>query len=55
MGVRVAYFVTCLAVAACLGTLIGCGGGTFNSGTRAPWRGEREQACLTSGARRAAS
>jgi hypothetical protein len=56
MGVRVAYLVTGLAVAACLGALIGCGGGgTFNSGTRAPWRGEREQACLTSGVLRASS
>jgi hypothetical protein len=56
MGVRVAYLVAGLGVAACLGALIGCGGGgTFNSGQRAPWRGEREQACLTSGAVRASS
>ena len=54
MGVRVAYLVTGLAVAACLGALIGCGGGgTFNSGKRAPWRASAEQACLTSGAVRA--
>lgn len=55
MGVRVAYLVTGLAVAACLGALIGCsgGGGTFNSGKRAPWRASAEQACLKSGAVRA--
>ena len=54
MGVRVAYLVTGLAVAACLGVLIGCGGGgTFNSGQRAPWRGKTEEACLVSGAVRA--
>jgi hypothetical protein len=54
MGVRVAYLVTGLTVAACLGALIGCGGGgTFNSGKRAPWRASTEQACLTSGAVRA--
>lgn len=54
MGVRVAYLVTGLAVVACLGALIGCGGGgTFNSGQRAPWRGKTEQACLASGAVRA--
>jgi hypothetical protein len=56
MGVRVAYLVTGLAVAACLGVLIGCGGGgTFNSGQRAPWRGKTEQACLSSGAVRASA
>jgi hypothetical protein len=56
MGVRVACLVTGLAVAGCLGTLIGCGGGgTFNSGKRAPWRAEREQACLTGGAVRASN
>ena len=51
MGVRVAYLVAGIAVAACLGTLVGCGGGgTFNSGQRAPWRGQTEQACFASGA-----
>lgn len=54
MGVRVAYLVAGIAIAACLGTLVGCGGGgTFNSGQRAPWRGKTEQACLVSGAVRA--
>jgi hypothetical protein len=55
MGVRVAYLVAGVAVVACLGALIGCGGGggTFNSGQRAPWRGQAEHACLTSGAVRA--
>lgn len=57
MGVRVAYLVIGLAVAACLGVLIGCGGGggTFNSGKRAPWRAEKEHACLASGAVRASA
>jgi hypothetical protein len=56
MGVRVAYLVTGLAVAACLGVLIGCGGGgTFNSGQRAPWRAKTEEACLVSGAVRASA
>jgi hypothetical protein len=52
MGARVLYLVSGLTVAACLATLIGCagGGGTFNSGQRAPWRGKAEQACLASGA-----
>ena len=54
MGARVAYLVAGLTVAACLAALIGCaGGGTFNSGQRAPWRGQVEQACLASGAVRA--
>jgi hypothetical protein len=56
MGVRVAYLVTGLAVAACLGVLIGCGGGgTFNSGQRAPWRAKTEEACLVGGAVRASA
>jgi hypothetical protein len=51
MGVRVAYLVAGLTVAACLGALIGCGGGgTFNAGQRAPWRAKAEEACLASGA-----
>lgn len=52
MGVRVAYLVAAgIAVGACLGALVGCGGGgTFNEGRRAPWRGETEHACLASGA-----
>jgi hypothetical protein len=51
MGVRVAYLVAGIAVVACLGALVGCGGGgTFNEGRRAPWRGEVENACLASGA-----
>ena len=51
MGVRVAYLVAAgIAVAACLGALVGCGGGgTFNEGRRAPWRAETEHACLASG------
>jgi len=54
MGVSVAYLVAGIAITACLGTLVGCGGGgTFNSGQRAPWRGKTEQACLASGAVRA--
>lgn len=56
MGARVAYLVAGIAVAACLGALVGCGGGgTFNSGQRAPWRGKTEEACLTSGAVRASA
>jgi hypothetical protein len=58
MGVRVAYLVACLAVAACLAVLAGCGGGgggSFNSGQRAPWRASAEQACLKSGAVRASA
>jgi hypothetical protein len=56
MGARVAYLVAGLTVAACLAALIGCGGGgTFNSGQRAPWRGKTEQACLASGAVRASA
>jgi hypothetical protein len=51
MGARFAYLVVGLSVAACLGALVGCaGGGTFNSGQRAPWRGKVEEACLTGGA-----
>ena len=51
MGVRVAYLVAGIAVAACLGALVGCGGGgTFNEGRRAPWRAEAEHACLAGGA-----
>jgi hypothetical protein len=51
MGVRVAYLVAGIAVAACLGALVGCGGGgTFNSGQRAPWRAQVEHACLVGGA-----
>ena len=54
MGARVLYLVAGLTVAACLAVLIGCaGGGTFNSGQRAPWRGQAEEACLASGAVRA--
>lgn len=58
MGVRIAYLVACLAVAACLAVLAGCGGGgggSFNSGQRAPWRASAEQACLKSGAVRASA
>jgi len=56
MGVRVAYLVAGLTVAAFLAALIGCaGGGTFNSGQRAPWRAKTEQACLANGAVRASS
>jgi hypothetical protein len=54
MGVRVAYLVASLTAAGCLAALVGCGGGgTFNSGQRAPWRGKAEQACLASGVVRA--
>ena len=53
MGARVAYLAVCLAVAA---YLVGCGGGgTFNSGRRAPWRGDVERACLASGALQASA
>ena len=58
MGVRVAYLVACLAVAACLAVLAGSGGGgsgSFNSGQRAPWRASAEQACLKAGAVRASA
>ncbi|MGZ8988272.1 MAG: extensin family protein, partial [Allosphingosinicella sp.] len=56
MGARVAYLVAGIAVAACLGALVGCGGGgTFNSGQRAPWRAKTEEACLASGAVRASA
>lgn len=56
MGVRVAYCVAGIAVMACLGALQGCGGGgTFNSGQRAPWRGQAEAACVASGAVRASA
>lgn len=51
MGVRVAYLVAGIAAAACVVALVGCGGGgTFNSGQRAPWRGQAEHACIASGA-----
>lgn len=54
MGARVAYHLTaCLAVAA---LLVSCGGGgSFNSGKRAPWRENVESACLSGGAVRASS
>ena len=56
MGVRVAYLVAGIAIAACLGAILGCGGGgTFNSGQGALWRGKTEQACLASGAVRASA
>src|SRR3989337_2193884 len=56
MGARVLYLVAGLTVAACLAALIRCAaGGTFNSGQRAPWRGETEHACLVSGAVRASA
>src|SRR4026207_700714 len=50
MGARVAYLVVGLSIAACLGALFGCAGGNFNSGQRAPWRGNVEEACLNGGA-----
>ncbi len=51
MGARVLYLVAGLTVAFWLAALIGCGGGgTFNSGQRAPWRAKTEAACLASGA-----
>ncbi len=56
MGVRVAYLLAGFALAACLGALVGCGGGgTFNEGRRAPWRNATEAACLSSGAVRASA
>jgi hypothetical protein len=51
MGARIAYLAAGIAAAACLATLLGCaGGGTFNSGQRAPWRQQAEDACVASGA-----
>ncbi len=51
MGARVLYLVAGLAAAVSVAPLSGCGGGgTFNVGQRAPWRGETERACLASGA-----
>jgi hypothetical protein len=51
MGARALYLVTGLAAALCVAALSACGGGgSFNSGQRAPWRGETERACLASGA-----
>jgi hypothetical protein len=54
MGARVLYLVAGLTVAAWGAALIGCaGGGTFNSGQRARWRAQVEEACLSSGVVRA--
>jgi hypothetical protein len=51
MGARISYLVTGLAVAISVAALLACGGGgTFNSGQRAPWRGQTERACLAGGA-----
>ena len=51
MGARILFLVAGLAAAVAVAALSGCGGGgTFNSGQRAPWRGETERACLASGA-----
>jgi hypothetical protein len=51
MGARIAYLAAGIAVAACLGALVGCaGGGTFNDGQRAPWRQAAEDSCVASGA-----
>jgi hypothetical protein len=51
MGARILFLVAGLAAAIAVAALSGCGGGgTFNSGQRAPWRGETERACLASGA-----
>lgn len=51
MGARIAYLAAGIAMAACLGALVGCaGGGTFNDGQRAPWRQQAEDACVASGA-----
>ncbi len=56
MGARISYLVTGLTVAASVAGLLGCGGGgTFNSGQRAPWRGQTERACLASGALQASA
>jgi hypothetical protein len=56
MGARIAYLAAGIAVAACLGALVGCaGGGTFNSGQRAPWRQQAEDACVAGGAVRASA
>jgi hypothetical protein len=51
MGTRVAYLAAGIALAACVGSLVGCGGGggSFNEGRRAPWRAEAEHACLSGG------
>lgn len=51
MGARIAYLAAGIAMAACLGALVGCaGGGTFNDGQRAPWRQQAEDSCVASGA-----
>src|SRR5688572_13450994 len=51
MGARISYLVTGLAIAISVAAVLGCGGGgTFNSGQRAPWRGQTERACLAGGA-----
>ncbi len=56
MGARLAYLASGILVAACLGSLVGCaGGGTFNSGQRAPWRQQAEDACVASGLVRASA
>src|SRR4029453_13094070 len=54
MGARILFLVAGLAATVAVAALSGCGGGgTFNAGTRAPWRGETERACLVRGAGRA--
>jgi len=51
MGARLFFLAAGLTVAVCVVALVGCaGGGTFNSGQRAPWRGQTERACLAGGA-----
>ncbi|HWM32563.1 MAG TPA: extensin family protein [Methyloceanibacter sp.] len=53
MGVRIAFLALSAAI---LAYLAGCaGGGSFNSGQRAPWRAQAEDACAASGVVRASA
>jgi hypothetical protein len=50
MRARLFFLTAGLAAAALMVALVGCASrGTFNSGQRAPWRGQVERACLTGG------
>jgi len=51
MRARLFFLVAGLTMVAFVAALVGCASrGTFNSGQRAPWRAEKEQACLAGGA-----